>query len=209
LTTDSAKPERMWGNGRPRAFQALRYGFESRHSLQTVSARGAIGRRGTFRPCRSGFESPRADQTPVRSMEGRRALNPQIVVRSHVCQPASHFPLVGWWQQVTRPAVNRKDPGSSPGPTASFIASVTQRSRARLLSGTRWVRLPPLAPTRFRPTAGHPADHRRIGVRVLEPGPTSTKCCWQHGALVRRRRGFDSRRRLHFDQRAGVVMALG
>ena len=29
------------------------------------SARGAIGRRGTFRPCRSGFESPRADQSPA------------------------------------------------------------------------------------------------------------------------------------------------
>ncbi len=27
----------------------------------TIAARGAIGRRGTFRPCRSGFESPRAD----------------------------------------------------------------------------------------------------------------------------------------------------
>ena len=56
---------RMWGNGCLRAFQALRCGFESRHSLHcSPSARGAIGRRGTLRPCRSGFESPRADQSP-------------------------------------------------------------------------------------------------------------------------------------------------
>jgi hypothetical protein len=86
----------MWGNGSRRAFQALRCGFESRHSLQrwsggtnghvaqsgrgnrsracsvavrvrpwSPSARGAIGRRGTLRPCRSGFESPRADHSPA------------------------------------------------------------------------------------------------------------------------------------------------
>ena len=29
-----AEPRRMWGNGCLRAFQALRCGFESRHSLQ-------------------------------------------------------------------------------------------------------------------------------------------------------------------------------
>ena len=34
--------------------------------MTTISARGANGRRGTFRPCRSGFESPRADQLPQR-----------------------------------------------------------------------------------------------------------------------------------------------
>jgi hypothetical protein len=33
--------------------------------MVTKSARGAIGRRGTLRPCRSGFESPRADHPSV------------------------------------------------------------------------------------------------------------------------------------------------
>jgi hypothetical protein len=32
--------------------------------MVTMSARGATGRRSTFRPCGSGFESPRADQIP-------------------------------------------------------------------------------------------------------------------------------------------------
>src|SRR5437879_1487645 len=37
----------------------------------TVAARGAIGRRGTFRPCRSGFESPRGGH-PSTGFESHR-----------------------------------------------------------------------------------------------------------------------------------------
>ena len=39
----------------------------------TSSARGAIGRRGTPRPCRSGFESPRADHPEGDIVEGKDA----------------------------------------------------------------------------------------------------------------------------------------
>src|SRR2546422_1057703 len=77
---------------------------------------------------------------------GQRALNPPIVVRIHVYQPAQRSLACRVVATATRPAVNRKDPGSNPGPTANSVASVTQRLRARLLIGTRWVRLPPLAP---------------------------------------------------------------
>ena len=65
------------------------------------------------------------------------------------------------------------DRGSNPRLSASFIASVTQRLRARLLSGMRWVRLPPLAPrSTVRPTAGHLADNRETEVRLLHRGPS-------------------------------------
>jgi hypothetical protein len=44
--------------------------------LPSPSARGAIGRRGTFRPCRSGFESPRADHPGVAELAYAVGSNP-------------------------------------------------------------------------------------------------------------------------------------
>src|SRR5262249_14119218 len=41
--------------------------------MVTRPARGAIGRRGTLRPCRSGFESPRADHSGGDIVEGKDA----------------------------------------------------------------------------------------------------------------------------------------
>ena len=43
-----------------------------------LSARGAIGRRGTFRPCRSGFESPRADHPSVAELAYAVGSNPTM-----------------------------------------------------------------------------------------------------------------------------------
>ena len=130
----------MWGNGCLRAFQALRCGFESRHSLQSLcsvnaacralnpggggsspprgtsghvaqsgrgnrlracpvavrvrpwspSARGATGRRGTSRPCRSGFESPRADHSQRGGVGLRSRPKPDRPALGRACGFGSH-----------------------------------------------------------------------------------------------------------------------
>jgi hypothetical protein len=49
-------------HGRGNRPRACRLAVRIRPWSPFISARGAIGRRSTFRPCRSGFESPRADQ---------------------------------------------------------------------------------------------------------------------------------------------------
>ena len=140
-------PNRWWAkaNGAPRVCETRSSRFDSGRSPQLNSS----GRRVIGSPPASGagawrFESSRPDHP---------------------------FPLVGWWQ----------------------------RQHVRLLTGKIRVRIPALQPassrrgraatrppfkrnhagstpadgttSRLRPKAGHPADYRRIGVRVLEPGP--------------------------------------
>ena len=148
---------------------------------------------------------------PDRLTAGQRPLTPRIVVRVHVWQPASFVFACGVVATATRPAVNRKDPGSNPGPTAKLHPVVARRGRSAMpppFERNHLVRLQPTGPLQASSkgrTSGRLPQNRGSNPRAWT---TSTKCCRNHGAVVRRRRGFDSRRRLHSDQRASVVIAL-
>jgi hypothetical protein len=230
------------------------------------SARGAIGRRGTFRPCRSGFESPRADHPSVHwdhseGTRGRRGgrfvaegrdgdlgslISSGMRVRFPPPRPKSRFvqwkdsgltsrswgfdSLTGYQfdggrrQTVRRGAVNPVLAGSTPAvhpklsgrwvigsPPASgagpwrFESSrpdqLPDRPTGRTAASDVADRgsSPRLAASssRLRPTgrtSGRSPENRGSNPRAWT---RSTKCCRRHGALVRRRRGFDPRRRLH------------
>jgi hypothetical protein len=83
-----------------------------------MSARGATGRRSTFRSCRSGFESPRADH-PAAQRECARVAN-----RGR-CKAARN---PAWRNWLTRPPQERLNAaGSNPA--------------------SMWVRIPPPGPT--------------------------------------------------------------
>jgi hypothetical protein len=58
----------------------------------------------------------------------------------------SDDPTTDSWSNGSAAGSEPADRGSTPRLSANFIASVTQRPRDRLFRGTRWVRLPPLAP---------------------------------------------------------------
>jgi hypothetical protein len=144
-------PIRWWAkaNGAPRVCETRSSRFDSGRSPQSNSS----GRRVIGSPPASGagawrFESSRPDHS---------------------------FPACRVVTTATRPAVNRKDPGSNPGPTANLHLVVPRRGRAAMRPPFKRNQAgsTPAGGTNpgFVQQAGHPADYRRIGVRILEPGP--------------------------------------
>jgi hypothetical protein len=169
-------PIRRWAkaNGAPRVCETRSSRFDSGRSPQlNTSGRRVIG-------------SPPASGAGAWRFESSR--------------PDHSFPLVGWWQRQHVRLLTRKIRVRIPTLQPTFISSypvVAERPCARLLSGTKLVRLQPAGPTQASSngrTSGRLPENRGSNPRAWT---TSTKCCRKHGALVTRRRGFDSRRRLH------------
>ncbi len=138
--------------------------------MVTISARGAIGRRSTFRPCRSGFESPRADH-PAAQRECARVANRGL------CKTARN---PAWRNWLTRPPQDRLNaaglkPASMwvrlPPPGPITLRGHSRRGRRRVVSAGVRVRVPLSSPIwARRSTGGFAACTREMRVR-FPPGP--------------------------------------
>jgi hypothetical protein len=117
--------------------------------MVTTPARGAIGRRGTFRPCRSGFESPRADHPSVAEL-----------AYAAVSKTAERIGLK-----------SRVHVGSNPTAGTIFLRGHSRRGRRRVVSAAVRVRVPLSSPTwARRSTGGFLARIQEMRVR-FSPSP--------------------------------------
>jgi hypothetical protein len=141
-------------SGTRRQAESLSVGGSS-PPMVTTPARGAIGRRSTFRPCRSGFESPRADQ-----------------LGGHV-RPRSQKPGVAELAHATASrAVERSMPRLRPCGFESHrrdhsSRGHSRRARRRVVSAGVRVRVPLSSPWARRSTGGSVACNH--GMRVRSP----------------------------------------
>jgi hypothetical protein len=127
-----------------------------------MSARGAIARRGTFRPCRSGFESPRADHPEGIPSESTR----QVLVAEGRDGDLGGLISLGMRVRFPPPL---PDAGSSNGRTAVLQAAHggSIPSPATSLHGERKITASPggcVPPSAGSIPAAHPnLTHRVVG----------------------------------------------
>ena len=134
-------------------------GFDSLTGYQIGGGRRQTARREAVNLVLTG-STPVAHPKPLRVVGQSAAHLPRAQARGGSSPPdptiCSACRVVA---TATRPAVNRKDPGSNPGPTANVHLAVPRRGRAAMrppLSGTKLVRLQPAGPRR-RSVAGSTA----------------------------------------------------